>query len=75
MKKQLPTAVHIVIDKCGVVTVDGSRRIVEGGQQVGADVPHLRRILMQAVDHILNVAGVQLQQPTFHNLFWKVLAA
>ena len=75
MKKQLPAAVHIVIDKCGVVTVDGSRRIVEGGQQVGADVPHLRRILMQAADYILDVAGVQLQQSAFHNLLWVILAS
>lgn len=64
-----------MIDKCGVVTVDGGRRIVEGGQKVGTDVPHLRRILMQAADHILDVAGVQLQQPAFHNLLWVVLAS
>ena len=30
---------------------------------------------MQAADHILDVAGVQLQQSAFHNLLWVVLAS
>ena len=75
MKKQLPASAHIVIDKCGVATVDGGRCIVKGGQGVSTDIPNLCRVLPQAVDNVFDVTGVQLQQPAFHNLFWEVLAA
>ena len=50
-------------DLGGVIAVDGGGGVVEGGQQVLADVAHRGGGLIQALQHILDMGAVQRQKP------------
>ena len=54
------TAVQVVIDLGTVIAVHCSRGIIQRRQQVGFDVSNLRRVLVDTVKNILQVAGIDL---------------
>jgi hypothetical protein len=51
-----------------VVTVDGERSVVERRKQITLDVPHVRRVVVQAFQNVLYVQGVQFEKSAFYDL-------
>ena len=71
--KPLPLSVKIVIDFGPVIAVHGSRGIIQSRQQVRLDIPHLGRVVIQAVEHILHMGEVHFQEAAFYYLTGVVI--
>ena len=75
MKKQLSTAVQVMVDQSCVITVYRCRGVIEGGQQVSPDVSDFRCVLFQAVYDIPDMLPVDFKQAVLYDFPWVVLAA
>ena len=62
-----------MIDLGSVVVPYGDRGVVEGGQQVLLDVPHLGGVVIQAVKHKADVTVIQLQQAGLYHRLGKLI--
>ena len=51
----------IVVDLGGIMVLHGDRGVIEGGQQVLLDVPHLGGVVFEAIKHKADVSVIQLQ--------------
>ena len=60
--------VHIVVDPCLIVRVDRYRGIEKRCQQILLHIPYIGRVLLQAIQDILDMQGVQLHEPAFYDL-------
>ena len=60
--------VHIVVDPCLIVRVDRYRGIEKRGQQILLHIPYIGRVLLQAIQDILDMQGVQLHESVFYDL-------
>ena len=63
-----------MIDFCLVVSVHGRRCIEQGRKQIFANVLHLGCVLPQAVQYILDVEIVQLQESASNDFRWIAAA-
>ena len=59
----LTTSIKIMIYQIGVISVDCAWSIVECSQKILLDVSGLHSVGTQAIQHILNMLAVKLQQP------------
>ena len=59
MKKQLPTAVKVVVDQSCVVTADSGRGIIQGGKQIRPDVSDFGGVRFQTAHHIADMARIE----------------
>lgn len=59
IKKQLPTAVKIMVDQSRVVTAYGCWGVIEGGKQVRANIPYFGGIRIKAAHHVLDMLRVE----------------
>ena len=62
-----------MVDFGPVITVHGSRGVIESRQQVRLDIPHLGRVVIQAVEHILHMGEVHFQEAAFYYLTGVVI--
>ena len=62
-----------MIDPRGIVVLDGGGSIVQHSQQVLLHVADLRCILLEAVEHKLDMLPFQLQQPGFDHRLGKIV--
>ena len=62
-----------MIDFGPVIAVHGSRGIIQSRQQVRLDIPHLGRVVIQAVEHILHMGEVHFQEAAFYYLTGVVI--
>ena len=60
--------VHIVVDPCLIVRVDRYRGIEKRGQQILLHVTDIGRVLLQAIQDILDMQGVQFHESVFYDL-------
>ena len=65
---------HIVIDKSGIVAADGSRGVIQDGQQILLDIPDFGGVLFHAIQRKLDMLCVQLQEPGTDNLMREIAA-
>ena len=59
---------------CLIIVVDGNRRIVQRCKHICLDVPDVRRVVMDAVQNILDMSIVQFHEPALHNFRRPVLS-
>jgi hypothetical protein len=59
--------VHIVIDPGLIVRVDRYRGIKQRCKKILLHIPYIGRVLLQAVQDILDMQGVQLHEPVFYD--------
>ena len=71
--KAAPLSVKIVIDFGPVIAVHGRWGVIESRQQVRLDIPHLGRVVIQAVKHILHMGEVHFQEAAFYYLTGVVI--
>ena len=71
----LSAVVEVVIHFGAVVAAAGGWGVEQHLQQIGFDVANVRGALPQAVQHILDVGGIQLQKPLLHQCRIKLLSA
>ena len=57
-----------MIDFRLVITADGAGCIKEHRQHVFLDIGYLRRVLQEALHHVLQVTEIELQELAFHQL-------
>ncbi|CCL93462.1 hypothetical protein BN190_4870002 [Clostridioides difficile T14] len=55
-------AVKVVIDKGGIIAVNGTRRVEQYRFQILLDIAHFGCVLPHAIQNKLNMAAVQLQK-------------
>ena len=62
----LSAVMEVVIHFGAVVAAAGSWGVEQHLQQIGFDVTNVRAALPQAVQHLLDVGGIQLQKTLLH---------
>ena len=62
-----------MIDFGPVIAVHGRWGVIESRQQVRLDIPHLGRVVIQAVEHILHMGEVHFQEAAFYYLTGVVI--
>ena len=70
----LPLSVKIVVDFGTVIAVHGSRGIVKSRQQVGLDIPHFGRVIIQTVKHVLHMGEIYFQETAFYHFAGVVIS-
>ena len=66
-------AIEVMVHLCGVIILHGGRCIVKRSQEVLPNITDVSGVVLEALEHLPDMASVQLQQPGLYNCLGQII--